>query len=136
MSQILLRLVLVVVLTLVFAVVLLTGWQAFIGAGFPDAFVEAFRLLFLAMSAGLVVWLVLLVIATVRTRRALGTGSIVGYMAIAVGVNIVVILVVGIIQGGWAMLFVVFAIEAGVAALVAALLAAGLLRLLVKPRAA
>jgi hypothetical protein len=132
MSRVALRLVLLVVFTIVFALVLLTGWQAFLGTSLPDAAAEAARLLFLFMDVGLLAWVILLIIAVAR-KRPPSPGAVLGFAAIGVAVNLVVVTVVGFIQGGWAPLFVLFAVEAGIATLVAVLLALGLVNVLVKP---
>ena len=53
---------------------------------------------------------------------------------IGVAVNALVVVVVGFIQGGWAPLFVVFALEAGLAFLVAVLVIAPIIRRLGVPK--
>jgi hypothetical protein len=132
MSRVL-RLILDVVLTIALAFLFLGGWQAILVGSVADGFAEGFRVLFNFMDVGLAIWAVLLVIFTVRggvsTRRT--------YLFLLIGavLNLLVVLTVGFIQGGWAPLLVLFAIEAGIACLVAAAIVVPIVHRLVKPPA-
>jgi hypothetical protein len=137
MSQPVLRLILDVLLTSVVALVLLGLWQLFLGTTPSDAPVEALRLLFLFMDVGLIVWVAVLVIGVVRGRRN-GTGPGVAltlvWALVGTVVNAIVVTIVGFVQGGWAALLVLFAIEAGIATLLAAAIVVPIVhRVLVKP---
>jgi hypothetical protein len=119
MSRSVLRLVLDVILTIAVALLLLGGWQSFLSGSAAEGFPEAFRVLFNFMDVGLLVWVVLLIVGTLRLRR-LSAGHT--YLLLLGGavLNLIVVAVVGFVQGGWAPLLVLFAIEAGIACLVAA----------------
>ena len=116
MSRVVLRLIMDVVLTIVVALLLLCGWQWFQSGSPAEAFGEAFRVLFNFMDVGLGLWVVLLIVAAVRTRGS-GPGSGRSWLFLLIGavVNLIVVTVVGLVQGGWAPLLIVFAIEAGLA---------------------
>lgn len=123
MSRVVLRLVLDVVLTIVLSLVFLTLSQWFLSGSLADAPAEGVRVLFNFMDVGLAIWLILLIIAAVRGRtRGGGPRAGLTWVFALVGaiVNLIVVTVVGFIQGGWAALLVLFAIEAGIAVLVAA----------------
>lgn len=113
------RIALEVALAIVVSLLLLTAWQLFLGAALADAFGEGARLLFLFMDVGLAVWLVLLIVWAAR-RKPAGVGHTLLFAVIGVLANLATVIVVGFVQGGWAPLFVAFALEAGVAFLVAA----------------
>jgi hypothetical protein len=115
------RITLELVLAIIVALLLLTAWQLFLGAALADAFGEGARLLFLFMDVGLVVWLILLIVWAVR-RKPAGVGRTLLFAVIGVLANLATVIVVGFAQGGWAPLFVAFALEAGVAFLVAAVI--------------
>ena len=134
MSRVVLKLVLDVVLTIAGALLLLGAWFSILGGGFP----EGFRVLFNFMDVGLALWLVLLIVFLVRLRPAgPSAGRAYLLLLIAVVVNAVVVLTVGFIQGGWAPLLVLFAIEAGLACLIAAAVVLPIVHRLVKsPEAA
>lgn len=134
MSRVVLRLILDVVLTIAVALLLLGGWFSILGGGFP----EGFRVLFNFMDVGLALWLVLQVIVIVlRSRQARSPvlSPARAYLLLLIGavVNALVVLVVGFVQGGWAPLLVLFAIEAGLACLIAAALVLPIVHRLVKP---
>lgn len=138
MSRPVLRLLLDVVLTIVLALILLTLWQAFLGSTFSDAPLEAVRLLFQFMDVGLVIWVVLVIVAVVRGRRTgTGPGAALTFVFALVGVilNAIVVTIVGFVQGGWAALLVLFAVEAGIATLISAAIVIPIVhRALVKPQ--
>jgi hypothetical protein len=117
-SRAVLRLVLDVVLTVAIALGILGLWQWFLGGSPGDGFAEGARVLFNFMDVGLAIWLVLLIVSTVRGGVTAGRA----YLLLLAGVvvNLVVVIVVGFVQGGWAPLLVLFAIEAGIASLIAA----------------
>lgn len=121
MARIVVALVVEVVLAIVVALLLGTLWQWFLGGDLVAALGEGARLLFLFMDVGLVVWVVILVVLAVRRRRLPGAGETLLAALLGVAVNAVVVIVVGFVQGGWAPLFVLFAITAGFAFLVAVL---------------
>ena len=121
---------------LVTFVALLLGalWQWFLTGDLGSGFVEGARLLFFFMDVGLAIWLVVLIVLTVRRRALPGVGVTLLVAAIGVAINAVVVLVVGFIQGGWGPGFVLFAIEAGIAFLIAVLIVAPIIhRLLRRP---
>jgi len=121
--------VLHLVTAIVVALVLLTGWQWFLGGDLGAAFGEAARLLFLFMDIGLGVWLVLLVVGAVRGWRRVVPSAVVGVL-----LNLLTVLVVGFVQQGavaWAFLF--FGLTAGLAFLVGAGVSSIFVPRLVKP---
>lgn len=123
MSRVVLRLVLDVVLTTAVALLLLSLWLWFLSGFSGDAMAEGVRVLFNFMDVGLGVWVVLLVVWAIRGRTrggGPGAGRTYLFAVIGAGVNLLVVTVVGFIQGGWAPLLVVFAIEAGIAVLIGA----------------
>lgn len=117
-----LRLILDVVLTVAVALLVLGGWQSFLSGSVAAGFGEGIRVLFNFMDVGLVTWLVLLIVFAVRSRSRGGVSAGRTYLLLLIGaiVNLVVVAIVGFIQGGWAPLLVLFAIEAGIACLIAA----------------
>jgi hypothetical protein len=138
MTRAVLRLVLDLVLTSAVALVLLILVQWFLGGRLDEALGEGPRVLFNFMDVGLALWLVLLIVFLVRLRPA-GPSAGRSYLMLLVGavVNLIVVLTVGFIQGGWAPLLVLFAIEAGLACLIAAAVVLPIVHRLVKsPEAA
>ncbi|CAN5306353.1 hypothetical protein BH11ACT3_BH11ACT3_12740 [soil metagenome] len=138
MPRVPLRIALDVLLTIVFALVLL-GLRETIQRGDAAAgFAEGARLLFLFMDIGLGVWLVALIVIAVRgraTSRWAGVGVTLLALLGGVIVNLLVVIVVGFAQrGSLPTQFVGYAIEAGICALLAALPAVTLIHRLVKPR--
>ena len=114
--------VLRLVVAVAIALVLLTLGQWFLSGDPVAGFLEGARLLFLFMDIGLGVWLVLLVVGAVR---GWGRGAVVLAALVGVVLNFVTVIVVGFVQGGaapWA--FMLFALEAGAAFLVGAVVAA------------
>ena len=69
------------------------------------------------MDVGLGLWLVLLIVFAVRSPAHLSAGRTYLLLVIGAVVNLAVVITVGFIQGGWAPLLVLFAIEAGIACL-------------------
>jgi len=120
---------------LVILVALLLGalWQWFLVGDLATGAVEGARLLFLFMDVGLAIWVVVLIVLAVRRRTLPGIGVTLLVALIAVAVNAIVVLVVGFVQGGWGPLLVLFAIEAGIAFLIAVLIAAPIIRRLYRP---
>lgn len=138
MSRVVLRLILDVVLTIAVALGLLILWQWFLSGSAADAPLEGVRVLFNFMDVGLGIWAILLIVAAVRGRtRGGGPGAGLTWVFALVGaiVNLIVVTVVGFIQGGWAPLLVLFAIEAGVAVLIGAAVVVPIVHRLVKPPA-
>ena len=120
MQRPVLRLILDVVLTIALALLLLGGWQSFLSGSAAEGFPEAVRVLFNFMDVGLAIWLILLIVTVVRLRPA-GPSAGRTYLWLLVGVilNLLVVTVVGFVQGGWAPLLVLFALTAGIACLAA-----------------
>jgi hypothetical protein len=136
MSRVVLRLVLDVVLTIALALLFLTLWQWFLSDFSGDAFPEAVRVLFNFMDVGLAIWVVLLIIWAIRGRtRGGGPSAARTFLFALIGtvVNLIVVTVVGFIQGGWGLLLVMFAIVGGFAVLVAAAIVVPIVHRVVKP---
>ena len=107
-------------LSILLALVMLTAWQGFLSGSIVDGFFEAARSLFLFMDVGLVVFLVWLIIRAVRGERPYAAPAAI----VAVLINLVVVLIVGFVQGGAAPFgFLLFALTAGIWFVVAVLLA-------------
>jgi hypothetical protein len=123
-----------IALVLGVAVLLGAAWQWFLTGDLAEALPEGARLLFFFLDIGIVMWVVALVVLTLRRRRLPGVGVTLLWALIAVVLNAIVVLVVGLVQGGWAALFLVFALEAGVAFLVAVLVVAPIVRRVAFPR--
>ena len=103
-------------------------WQWAATGSAAAGFAEGARLLFLFMDIGLGVWLVLLIVGAVRSW---GSGSLLAAAVVGVALNLLTVTVVGFIQEGRApWVFMLWAIEAGFAFLVGAVVAV----LAVKPR--
>lgn len=133
-GRLILALVAEVALVLGVAVLLGALWQWFLTADLAAALPEGARLLFFFMDVGLVVWAVALVVLGVRRKTLPGLGTTLLWAFIGVVVNAIVVLVVGLVQGGWAALFVLFALEAGIAFLLAVLVVTPLVRRLMRSR--
>lgn len=123
-------LALVVEVLLVILVALLLGalWQGLLVGDLAEGLVEGARLLFFFMDVGLAIWVVVLIVLAVRRRALPGIGVTLLAALVGVVVNAIVVLIVGLVQGGWAPLFVLFAIEAGIAFLIAVLIVAPIIR--------
>ena len=133
MVRVILHQVLVLVLSVVFALILGGLLQWFLGGSFSDAFlVESPRLLFTFMDVGLVVWMILLIVGGFR-RRGLGWGTVGTALAalIAAVVNLVVVSVIAIAGGGAEIFYIVIGVEAGAVFVIGALLAIVLSRRLI-----
>ena len=108
------------ILSILFALILLTAWQGFLSGSVVQGFFEGARMLFLFMDVGLVAFLVWLIIRAVRGGRpyaAPGAG-------VAALLHRVVVLIVGFVQGGAAPFgFLLFALTAGSWFVLAVLLA-------------
>jgi hypothetical protein len=122
-----------VLLVIVVALFIGALWQWLLTGDLASGFVEGARLLFFFMDVGLVLWVVMLVILLVRRRILPGVGVTLAVAAGGVAVNAIVVLIVGFAQGGWAPLYVLFAIQAGIAFLIAVLLVAPIVRRLRRP---
>jgi hypothetical protein len=133
MSRTIVALIAEVLLVVVVALLLGTLWQWFITGDLATAAGEGARLLFLFMDVGLVIWLVVLIVLAVRRRALPGIGVTLLAALVGVVLNVVVVLIVGLVQGGWAAFYVVFAIEAGIAFLIAVLVVAPIIRRLFRP---
>jgi len=94
---------------------------------------ESVRLLFFFMDVGLIVWVAILVVLLVRRKTLPGPGATLLAALVGVLVNAVTVTIVGFVQGGGAPLFVAFAIEAGIAFLVAVLVVGPLIHRLSRP---
>lgn len=103
-------------LSIAIALIILTAWQGLLSGSIVDGFFEAAKLLFLFMDVGLVAFLLWLILRSARNVRPLaGIGALVAAL-----VNLMVVVIVGFIQGGaalWA--FILFALTAGVAFILA-----------------
>ena len=128
------RIVLDVVVTVVLSLLLLTVWRSMAGATAANSFGEAAQRLFLFMDVGLLVWVLMLMITALR-RRPVGAGLALVFGAVGALANLLTVVLVGFAQqGGWAEQFILFAIEAGIAFLVAAVIAVLVVhRLILKP---
>ena len=108
------------ILSILIALVVLTAWQGFLSGSIVDGFFEGVKMLFLFMDVGLVAFLVWLIIRSVRGGRPYAAPG----ALVAVLLNLVVVLIVGFVQGGAAPLgFLLFALTAGIAFVLAVLVA-------------
>ena len=128
------RIVLDVMVTVVLSLVFLTVWRSMAGATAGASFGQAAQRLFLFMDVGLLVWVLLLTITAIRGRPA-GAGLTLVFGAVGALANLLTVLLVGFAQqGSWVEQFNLFAIEAGIAFLVAAVVAVLVVhRLILKP---
>jgi len=134
-SRIIVTLVAEIALVLGVAVLLGAAWQWLLTGDLASALPEGARLLFFFMDVGLVVWVAALIVLAVRGRALPGIGMTLLWALIGVGVNAVVVLIVGLAQGGWGAFFLVFALEAGVAFLLAVLVVTPIVRRVARPEA-
>ena len=126
--------VLDVLLTVILSLGLLTVWRGVGSASIGDSLGQASQRLFLFMDIGLLVWVILLAVAAGRGRAA-GAGLTLVFAAVGTLANLMTVIVVGFLQQGtWAEQFIQFAIEAGIAVLLAAAVVVLVVhRLILKP---
>ena len=123
MNRGLVRIILEVLVTVVVSLVLLTVWRAMATGSLADGVAQAAQRLFLFMDVGLLAWVALLSIAALR-RRPAGAGLTLVFAAVGALANLLVVVAVGFLQQvGWAIDFILFAIEGGIAFLLAAVMA-------------
>ena len=120
MIRTVLALVLQVLLAIVVALLAGSVWQGIVG-GTPA---EAARRLFFFMDIGLGAWTAILVVLAVRRRVLPGIGVTLLAAVAGVVLNALTVLAVGTVQGEGVLLFLGYAIEAGIAFLVAVLITA------------
>lgn len=113
-----LRPVLDVAGTIVIALVILGAWFSLLSGSLAEGAAEAVRVLLNFMDVGLGVWAVLLIVFTIRKTLTAGRAYL--FLVIGALLNALTVVTVGFVQGGWAPLLVLFAIQAGFACLVAA----------------
>ena len=130
MARVALALVVQTALVLLIALLLLGAWLRISGQP-VDVVTESPRLLFFFMDIGLGVWLILLIVLAVRRRALPGVGVTLLAAVVGVVLNALTVLVVGLVQGES---FLASAIEAGVAFLIAVLVAAPIVHRLVAGR--
>jgi hypothetical protein len=133
MARTVLALIVEVLFVIIVALLLGALWQWFLSGDLASGFIEGARLLFLFMDVGLVIWLIVLIVLAVRGRALPGIGVTLLVALVAVVLNAIVVLIVGFVQGGWGPLLVLFAIEAGIAFLIAVLVVAPIIRRLFRP---
>jgi crotonobetainyl-CoA:carnitine CoA-transferase CaiB-like acyl-CoA transferase len=124
------RIALLIVLTLGIAIVLLGSVYSLM-RGSLAGFGDAVHHLFLFMDIGIGLWIVLLVVSAARHREAGGRLTLI-FAAIGVVANLVTVTVVGLIQQGGAPEFMRWALEAGLAFLVAVAVALAAAKSLVR----
>ena len=126
--------VLDVLLTVILSLGLLTVWRRVGSGSISDSLGQASQRLFLFMDIGLLVWVILLAVAAGRGRAA-GAGLTLVFAAVGTLANLMTVIVVGFVQQGtWAEQFIQFAIEAGIAVLLAAAVVVLVVhRLILKP---
>ena len=122
---------LVILFTVAIAYLLLFLLMLWLTGGLEEALFAAATLLFTYMDVGLIAFLIVLILFARWGWYGFGRVLIAALACILV--NGIVVLVVGVIQGGWGALTVIFAIEGGVAVLIAVLIAAPLARRVAKP---
>ena len=126
--------VLDVLLTVILSLGLLTVWRGAGSGSIGDSLGQASQRLFLFMDIGLLVWVILLAVAAGRGRAA-GAGLTLVFAAVGTLANLMTVIVVGFVQQGtWAEQFIQFAIDAGIAVLLAAAVVVLVVhRLILKP---
>ena len=134
MARVVLALLVQIAVVLLLALVLLGAWLRLSGQEPAAVTGEAPRLLFLFMDIGLGVWLVALIVLVLRRRALPGVGATLLAAVAGVVLNALTVFVVGLLQGH---VHLAYAIEAGVAFLVAVLVTAPIIRRLFRaPRQA
>ena len=114
------RIVLDVLLTVALSLILLTIWRGVASGSLGDGLAQAAQRLFLFMDIGLLAWVILLTVVAVR-RHPAGAGLTLVFAALGALANLLTVIVVGFVQqSGWAVDFILFAVESGIAVLVAA----------------
>lgn len=136
MNRAALRIILDVVLTIALSIAFITAFLWLFTANIIDSAGEAARMLFLFMDVGLVVWVLLVVVVAVRSRGTRPRAWTTLLFAVAGALaNLLVVVIVGFIQSGQLQTtFMLFAIEAGIAFLVAAVVVVPIVHAAVKPR--
>lgn len=135
MARPILALVAQVVLAILVALLFGASWQAIVTGSTTAAPAEAARLLFFFMDIGLGVWAVALLVLTLVRRAFPGVGAVVVTAVAGVALNALAVVVVGTIQGEGVVLFLGYALEAGIAFLLAVLVTAPIIHRLFRPRA-
>jgi hypothetical protein len=121
MPRVVLALLVQTAVVLLLALLLLGAWLRLTAQEPAGVIGEAPRLLFLFMDIGLGVWVVLLIVLTVRRRALPGVAATLLAALAGVVLNALTVVVVGLVQGE---VYLTYAIEAGIAFLVAVLVAA------------
>lgn len=121
MPRVVLALLVQTAVVLLLALLLLGAWLRLTAQEPAGVIGEAPRLLFLFMDIGLGVWVVLLIVLTARRRALPGVAATLLAALAGVVLNALTVVVVGLVQGE---VYLSYAIEAGVAFLVAVLVTA------------
>jgi hypothetical protein len=109
-----------VLLSVLGALLLLTAWQGFLNGSIVQGFFDGLNMLFLFMDVGLVAFVLWLILRSSRGARPAAALGAIG----AVVINLIAVLIVGFIQGGaapWA--FMLWGLTAGIAFVLAVLVA-------------
>jgi hypothetical protein len=131
MARVVLALLVQLAVVLLIALLLLGTWLR-LSAQEPVVVTgEAPRLLFFFMDIGLAVWTVILIVLAVRRRALPGIGATLLAAVVGVALNALTVFVVGTIQGES---FLASAFEAGIAFLLAVLIAAPIIHRLFRGR--
>jgi hypothetical protein len=123
------------VLTLALSVLGAGLLQWFFGASPAEALLDQGpRLILTFMDVGVIAWLLLLILGAVR-GAGLGFGMLGTILAalVAAALNLVVVVIVALVQGGADIFAIALGVEAGIIFIVAALLVALVMYRLVKP---
>lgn len=135
MTRVWLAFVVEAVLAIAVALVLAALGQLLLGSAPDEVAGDAATVLFLYTGAGLALWVLVSIVLLVRRRSLPGMGIALLVALLAVVVNAIVVLAVGIGMGGWGPLMILFAIEGGIAFLLAVVVAAPIARLVVRSAA-
>jgi hypothetical protein len=122
---------LLVVISVAIAYLLLAGYQSLVSATPADGFASAGTMLFFFMDVGLIAFALTMIVFAVRRIHKYGWVVLVAFLATVL--NLIVVVVVGFIQGGaapWA--FMLFATLAGTAFLIGVLIAAPIAKRIAK----
>lgn len=130
MTRTVLALVAQVLLAILVSLLLGAVWLWIVGGDLAAGAAEAARRLFFFMDIGLGIWAVALVVLTVRRRTLPGIGATLLAALAGVVLNALTVLVVGLVQGET---YLGYAIEAGVAFMIAVLVTAPLIQRLFRP---